>query len=104
MTLPLFPACSRRATPVVIPSRAGFSTFAHHAAQGFIITATGPGDSSGNVVLVGTRVQGDTVARAFVAAQGSSAIQAMMQQGYANVGVIVDFSNPNNPYTYLGER
>jgi hypothetical protein len=74
------------------------------AAQGFIITATGLADSSGNVVLVGTRVQGDTMARPFVAAQGSSAIQAMMQQGYANVGVIVDLSNPNNPYTYLGER
>ena len=42
--------------------------------------------------------------RPFVAAQGSTAIQAMMQQGYANVGVIVDFSNPTNPYTYLGER
>jgi hypothetical protein len=55
-------------------------------------------------VLVGTRVQGDTMARPFVTAQGSSAIQAMMQQGYANVGVIVDLSNPNNPYTYLGER
>ena len=74
------------------------------AAQGFIITATGLADNSGNVVLVGTRVQGDTMARPFVAAQGSSAIQAMQQQGYANVGVIVDLSNSSNPYTYLGER
>jgi hypothetical protein len=37
-------------------------------------------------------------------AQGSAAIQAMMQQGYANVAVILDLSNPANPYTYLGER
>jgi hypothetical protein len=74
------------------------------AAQGFIITATGLADSGGNVLLVGTRVQGDTMARPFVAAQVSSAIQAMMQQGYANVAVIVDLSNPTNPYTYLGER
>jgi hypothetical protein len=74
------------------------------AAEGFIITATGQADSSGNILLVGTRVQGDTMARPFVAAQGSSAIQTMMQQGYANVGVIVDLSNPTNPYTYLGER
>jgi hypothetical protein len=74
------------------------------AAQGFIITATGLADSSDNILLIGTRVQGDTMARPFVAAQGSSAIQAMMQQGYANVGVIVDFSNQTNPYTYLGER
>jgi hypothetical protein len=74
------------------------------AAEGFIITATGLADSSGNILLVGTRVQGDTMARPFVAAQSSSAIQAMMQQGYANVGVIVDFSNPTNSFTYLGER
>jgi hypothetical protein len=74
------------------------------AAQGFIITATGQADSSGSILLVGTRVQGDTMARPFVVAQGSSAIQTMMQQGYANVGVIVDFSNSTNPYTYLGER
>jgi hypothetical protein len=74
------------------------------AAEGFIITATGLADSSGNILLVGTRVQGDSMPRPFVAAQGSTAIQAMMQQGYANVGVIVDFSNPTNPYTYLGER
>jgi hypothetical protein len=74
------------------------------AAQGFIITATGLADSSGNILLVGTRVQGDTMARPFVAAQGSSAIQTMMQEGYANVGVIVNLSDPTNPYTYLGER
>lgn len=74
------------------------------AAQGFIITATGQADSSGNILLVGTRVQGDTMARPFIAAQGSSAIQSMQQQGYANIGVIVDLSNPTDPYTYLGER
>jgi hypothetical protein len=77
---------------------------AHLASQGFIITATGLADRSGNVIIVGTRVQGDTMARQFVAVQGSSAINAMMQQGYANVGVIVDLSNPEDPYTYLGER
>jgi hypothetical protein len=53
---------------------------------------------------VGTRVQGDTMARPFIAAQGSSAIQTMQQQGYVNVGVTVDLSNPTDPYTYLGER
>jgi hypothetical protein len=42
------------------------------------------------------------MARPFVAAQGSSAIQTMMQQGY--VGVILNLSGPTNPYTYLGER
>ena len=44
------------------------------------------------------------MARPFIAAQGSSAIQTMQQQGYANVGVIVDLSNPTDPDTYLGER
>jgi hypothetical protein len=85
------------------PSNAA-SAAADLAAQGFIITATGTADSSGNVVLVGTRVQGDNMARPFVAAQGTPAIQTMMQQGYANVGVIVDYTNPANPYTFLGER
>jgi hypothetical protein len=74
------------------------------AAQGFIITALGQADGSGNILLVGTRVQSDTLARPFVAAQGSMAVQAMMQQGYALIGVIVNLSNPANPYTYLGER
>jgi hypothetical protein len=74
------------------------------AAQGFIITATGLADSNSNILLVGTRVQGDTMARPFVAAQGSSAVQTMKQQGYAIVGVIVDYSIPANPYTFLGER
>ena len=80
------------------------SAAADLAAQGFIITATGLADGSGNVLLVGTRVQGDAMARPFVAAQGTAAIQAMMRQGYANVAVIVDYSNPTNPYTFLGER
>jgi len=74
------------------------------AAQGFIITATGSADGNGNVLLVGTRVQGDIMPRPFMAAQGSAEIQTMMQQGYANVGVILDLSNQLDPYTYLGER
>jgi hypothetical protein len=80
------------------------SAAADLAAQGFIITATGTADDSGNVLLVGTRVQGDVMARPFVAAQGAAAIQAMTQQGYANIAVIVDYTNPTNPYTFLGER
>ena len=87
------------ASPTDAPSAA-----ANLAAQGFIITATGLADSTGNILLVGTRVQGGTMARPFVAAQGTTAVQTMMQQGYANVGVIVDLTNPTNPYTFLGER
>jgi hypothetical protein len=73
------------------------------AAQGYIITATGQADSKGDIVIVGTRVQGDTAPRPFMTAQGSVQIQAMQQQGYANVGVIFNLSQ-SDPYTFLGER
>ena len=98
-TATLYEAHVVTTSPTNAPSAA-----ADLAAQGFIITATGLADSSSNILLVGTRVLGDSMARPFVAAQGSSAIQTMKQQGYANVGVIVDYSNPTNPYTFLGER
>jgi hypothetical protein len=73
------------------------------AAQGYIITATGQADGKGNIVIVGTRVQGDTAPRPFMAAQGSLQIQTMQQQGYANVGVIFN-SSQSDAYTFLGER
>ena len=71
------------------------------AAQGYIITATGLADSSSDVYLVGTRVQGDTMARPFVAADPSHPDPAIMQQGYAIVGVVI---GPTYTPTYLGER
>ncbi|MGH8199014.1 MAG: hypothetical protein ACREVO_01390 [Steroidobacteraceae bacterium] len=73
------------------------------AAQGYIITAIGQADTSGDLFLVGTRVQGDTMARPFEAVQGSSKIQALEAQGYAIVGVVVDLTQ-TDPYTWLGER
>jgi hypothetical protein len=72
------------------------------AAQGYIITASGFADDSYNVLLVGTRVQGDTLARPFVAAQGPAVI-TMRSQGYATVAVIVNLQ-ASNPYTFIGER
>jgi hypothetical protein len=72
------------------------------AAQGYVITAIGQADNLGNLYLVGTRVQGDTMARPFIAAPGGSQNQ-LMQQGYAIVGVI--FNSTQSDYdTYLGER
>ncbi len=59
------------------------------AAQGYIITASGRADDDGNLLLVGTRVQGDTMARQFMAAQGQATV-ASMQQGYSIVAVISD--------------
>jgi hypothetical protein len=56
----------------------------------------------GNLYLVRTRVQGDTMARPFIAAPGGSQNRLMLQ-GYAMVGFIF---NPTQRgyYTYLGER
>lgn len=73
------------------------------AAQGYIITATGQADGSGDLFLVGTRVQGDTMPRPFEAVQGSSEFQSMQQQGYAVVGVIEDLTQADE-YTWLAER
>jgi hypothetical protein len=77
------------------------ATAANLAAQGYIITAIGQADDLGNLYLVGTRVQGDTMARPFIAAPGGSQNQ-LMQQGYAIVGVV--FNSAQGDYTYLGER
>ena len=47
------------------------------------------GRHDGTAIHCGARLSGDSSDDAAV---------------YANVGVIVDSSNPTNPYTYLGER
>ena len=74
------------------------------AAQGYIITATGQADYTGDIYLVGTRVQGDTLARPFSAVPGGIQTTQPMQQGYALVGVIVNLAEPIDPYTFLFER
>ncbi len=73
------------------------------AAQGYIITAMGNADDAGDILFVGTKVQGDSMPRAFIAAQSSSQFLTLHQGGYANVGVSVDLSQ-SNPYTFFGER
>lgn len=73
------------------------------ASQGYIITAIGQADDSGDLLLVGTRVQGDSMPRPFQTAPGGAAESAWQQQGYAIVGVIVNLTQ-TNPYTYLFER
>jgi hypothetical protein len=72
------------------------------AAQGYIITAAGLADNAGDVVLIGTRVQGDSMARPFKTAQASS-VATLMQEGYATVGGILDAAQAGD-VTYLGER
>jgi hypothetical protein len=78
------------------------ATAASLAAQGYIITASGRADDAGNVLLVGTRVQGDTLARPFMAAQGQ-AVVSLMQQGYSIVAVVFDVTQVD-PNTFLLER
>src|SRR5207244_13503462 len=90
------------ARAVFTPTAGAVAAAATLAKQGYILTATGQADSSGNLVLVGTRVQGDSLPRPFVAAPASQ-VDVMQQQGYAPIGVIVDLTQ-SDPYTYLGER
>jgi hypothetical protein len=71
------------------------------AAQGYIITAIGGSDSSDSFLVVGTRVQGDSMARPFVTAASGSQTATVWQPGYATVGVVQDSAGN---ITYLGER
>jgi hypothetical protein len=74
---------------------------ANLAKQGYILTAITPSSSADAYLLVGTRVQGDTIARPFMTASAGAQATAMMQQGYAVVSILVD---PTGAATYLGER
>ncbi len=77
---------------------------ANLAAQGYIVTAIGGSDLSDSFLLVGTRVQGDTMPRPFAIASeiaGTSAYTVLMQPGYAMVDVLQD---AQGNLTFLGER
>lgn len=63
------------------------------AAQGYIITAVGSSNTDNGFILVGTRVQGDSLPRSFVLNQG-------FENGYAIVGAVFD-SKGN---TFFGEK
>jgi hypothetical protein len=70
------------------------------AAQGYIITALGGSNLNDSYLLVGTRVQGDTMPRPFQASSSNS-YATIIQPGYAIVGVVQDAQGNT---TYLGER
>ena len=72
--------------------------FHNRTAPGQLIFA----DPDNNILLVGTRVQGDSMTRPFVAA-AASLTSTLQQQGFAIVGLIVDASQAE-PYSYLWER
>jgi hypothetical protein len=82
------------------------------AAQGYIITASGSAQAADGtgVLMVGTRVQGDTMARPMMVASGTQSlagIDQLFQQGYAIVG-IADESDPKTfrlvVQDWIGER
>lgn len=71
------------------------------AGQGYILTAITPSGNGDSYILVGTRVQGDTIARPFMTASAGAQATAMMQQGYAVISILV---SSTGTVTYLGER
>ena len=78
------------------------------AREGYIITATGcsqAADGSG-VVLIGTRVQGDTMARPIlVGDELAGTVDPVLSQGYAIVAVLVKYQNSAVVLKqYIGER
>lgn len=84
------------ATSVTLPAVA-----ANLASQGYVLTAMGGAESNDSLLVVGTRVKGDSVARPFVSAALGAEATSVLQPGYAIVGVVHDSAGNT---TYLGER
>jgi hypothetical protein len=76
------------------------------AAQGYIITAIGddPTNGASGVVMVGTRVQGDTQPRQILVGPLASTEGQITQEGYAIVGVVQYFSGTTLNGVIIGER
>jgi hypothetical protein len=88
-------------TQVVSASSETAATVAANlAAQGYILTAFGGSNLNDSYLLVGTRVQGDTMPRPFRTSSGNS-YEELIEPGYAIVGVVQDAQGNT---TYLGER
>ena len=89
----------------VITTFADIQTAAQNlAANGYIITATG-GDSTNGIVLVGTRVQGNTAARQLLIDVIPGAPESLSSGGYAMVGGFFQATGPSSGITYwIGER
>lgn len=76
------------------------------AGQGYILTALGS-DTQDNLIFVGTRVQGDSMARPLLIASGGASQLALQTGGYAVVGVVQNVNPTTYAYTvydYIGER
>jgi hypothetical protein len=70
------------------------------AAQGYIITAFG-GNATDGFLLIGTRVQGDSLPRPIRTVPVGQQTTQLWQPGYAIVAVL---QNPDYSLTYIGER
>jgi hypothetical protein len=78
------------------------------ASEGYIITAIEGQDTvdGSNVLVVGTRVKGDTLARPFLVVSSAANLNQITAQGYAVVGVVnnTDASGDLLFKNFLGER
>ena len=72
------------------------------AQSGYILTAAG-GNNANGYLLVGTRVQGDSMPRPFIAVNSATqdSLTLLFNGGYALVSVI---SNADHTITWLGEK
>jgi hypothetical protein len=78
------------------------SNIANLAAQGYILTAMTPSGNGDSYILVGTRVQGDTLARPLMTVtQSTPGPISLTQKGYAIVAVL---SDPNGSVEFIGQR
>lgn len=98
-------------TTTLYETQTATSTFANAgaaatklAAQGYIITALGGDDISGIVVMVGTRVQGDTLPRQIAVIPYTGDYSPILAGGYAVVGVLQDAIDTPYTKTTIGER
>jgi hypothetical protein len=73
---------------------------ANLAQNAYIVTAIG-GDTTDGYILVGTRVQGDTMPRPFKVISPTSQDTSLFDQGYALIGTI---DNPDGTATFMGEK
>jgi hypothetical protein len=71
------------------------------AASGYIITALG-GTNTDGLILVGTRVKGDSIGRPLMIIQAGQSPALLSEQGYAVVGFLV--SSIGEPLWVIGEK
>jgi hypothetical protein len=78
------------------------SNIANLAAQGYILTAMTPSGNGDNYILIGTRVQGDTLARPLITVtQTTPGPTSLTQKGYA---IVAALSDPTGSVEFIGER